>query len=188
MADERREFVAFLGRAGPDECRQYPILPYRRVLSTTEAREWLIALTSIWGKWYGGGTESQNLPPNVTLHQIVMEKTAASYEHLREVLARQGVKRLLELSFETDSCELDLGAASFAYAPTGAEMFWTSGTMDWMVDASHESSITFGGRWLIEAMKAYLQEYDRYIYKGWDLSRYESEGRAIGMEKGNTGP
>jgi len=66
--------------------------------------------------------------------------------------------------------ELDLVCASFTY--NGAEGFWTQPDMSWMVQASHESSITFGGEWLLQAMKAALPEFDRYIYRGWDDTLY----------------
>ena len=51
-----------------------------------------------------------------------------------------------------------------------------SGTMNWMVYASHESSITFGGSWLIEGMRRCLPLFDKYLYRGWDLAAYESQG------------
>jgi hypothetical protein len=44
--------------------------------------------------------------------------------------------------------------------------------MAWMVYASHESSITFGGHWLIECMRAALPAWNNYLYRGWDLAAY----------------
>jgi len=65
---------------------------------------------------------------------------------------------------------METQAAGFTY--DGAEGFWTSEDMNWLVYASHESSITFGGDWLIDGMRGFLPEFERYIYKGWDLAAY----------------
>jgi hypothetical protein len=45
--------------------------------------------------------------------------------------------------------------------------------MGWMVYASHESSITFGGAPLVARMRSALPGFSRYVYRGWDLSAYE---------------
>lgn len=68
--------------------------------------------------------------------------------------------------------KIDPAIASFPY--DGTESFWTAGDMDWMVYASHESPVTFGGDWLVERMSAAVPEFGRYRYKGYDLALYES--------------
>ena len=98
-------------------------------------------------------------------------ETPAAYKCLRESIARTGVTRLLELREWGESAELDLEIASFLY--NGAEGFWTTPDVAWMVYASHESSITFGGEWLIAAMRAVLPTFDKFVYKGWDLAAYD---------------
>ena len=88
------------------------------------------------------------------------------------LLEKQGISKLLELREFDDGFELEPAFAKFTY--TGAEGFWTTAEMDWLIYASHESSITFGGDWLIEAMQSFLPEFHRYIYKGWDLALYQA--------------
>ena len=80
------------------------------------------------------------------------------------------MQTLYELREHGDGRELALELAEFAY--DGAEGFWTNVECNWMVYASHEQSITFGGDRLIAAMRSKLREFDRWIYKGWDLSTY----------------
>jgi len=65
-----------------------------------------------------------------------------------------------------------LDTASVAFYYTGAEGFWTTGDSSWMVYVSHENSITFGGRWLIEHMQKSVPLFEKYIYKGFDPSLY----------------
>ena len=85
----------------------------------------------------------------------------------------RGITRLLELREYDEGYEQDIALAEFTY--DGREGFWTSGGMEWMVYASHESSITFGGAWLIGAMRKCLPDFDRFLYRGWDLSQYDLE-------------
>jgi hypothetical protein len=168
-ADERRRFVEFVGAADLNELARRPPLPFRRVLREDEHALLHEAFIRRWGKWYGGAVDG--VPADaVTLHEAAMEAPGA-YEHLCKTLADRGVSRLFELREWGDGYELDTAAAGFTY--TGAEGFWTSGEMAWMVYASHESSITFGGGWLVAAVRSVLPEFDRYRYRGWDLAAYE---------------
>jgi hypothetical protein len=57
---------------------------------------------------------------------------------------------LRELGTDVD-CELDLEL--FAPAYTGAEAFWTDRSFDWLIYASHESSVTVTGVRLLPAFK-----------------------------------
>jgi hypothetical protein len=43
--------------------------------------------------------------------------------------------------------------------------------MDWLIYASHESSITVAGDWLLEAVKAEWPEWEQHLYTGWDYKR-----------------
>lgn len=169
-ADERRRFLEFARTADVDQLVALPLLPYRRVLGEAEHARLYLAFVQKWGKWYGGEVDGIDpLPDAITLHVEAMEAPGA-YDHLRRVLTERGVTRLLELREWGDGCEIDTAAAEFTY--TGAEGYWTSGDMSWMVYASHESSITFDGP-LAAAMRPFLPEFDRYLYRGWNLAAYE---------------
>jgi hypothetical protein len=166
MQEERQRFAAFVRTVQPHAS---DLLPYRRVLGTAEAHELWRQFVAQWGTWCGGDVERDDLPPFVTLHVAAMDHPGA-YGQLRQALAGRGISRVIELREGGGGYEIDPALASFAY--DGPEGFWTADVMDWMVYASHESSITFGGEWLIERMRAALPEFDRYRYKGYDLSLY----------------
>ena len=171
MADERRKFLEYVRSVGPAELAAVPPQPFRRVLDEPEHTALHEAFMRRWGKWYGGGVDAA--PPGsdaATLHVEAMEKDGA-YDDLRRALSDHGVRRMLELREWGDGYELDVEAAEFNY--TGAEGFWTDRDMAWMVYASHESSITFGGAWLIARMRACLPGFERFQYRGWDLSLYD---------------
>lgn len=170
--DERQRFTRFIRTADPERFRLEAPLPFRRVLKTTEHERFHDCFVRTWGRWYGGYVEGDHVPSYVTLHDAAMDAPNA-YESLRRLIIDHGVTRLLELREWGEGYELDVTTASFAY--NTAEGVWTAGAMDWMVYASHESSITFGGDWLVDAMKLSLPSFDRYIYRGWDLSAYSLE-------------
>jgi hypothetical protein len=167
--EERRNFQKYVNSLELDKCANLPLLPFRRSLTTQQHKQLHAALISIWGTWYGGCTDLKSAPNNITLHTEAME-TPDSYSQLRKALIEHGITRLFEIREWGSGYELDVELAGFTY--TGAEGFWTSGDLSWMVYSSHESSITFGGTWLIEHMRRVLTGFDRYIYKGWDISAY----------------
>jgi hypothetical protein len=153
----------------PDNTPAGPTLPFRRVLTEQEHRHVHSALIEKWGTWYGGSSDSKSPPANITLHIAAMDDLKA-YSHLRNALISHGINRIFELREHGSGYELDLAEAEFTYK--GAEGFWTCGDLSWLVYASHESSITFGGAWLVERMRSALPNFCRYIYKGWDIAAY----------------
>jgi hypothetical protein len=171
ITDERRRFIEFARTADVGQFADLPRLPFRRVLGDAEHKALHEAFIRRWGRWYGGSVNARHpLPDVVTLHEVVMEAPGA-YDHLRLILAEHGVTRLFELRESGDGYELDTAASEFIY--NGDEGFWTAGEMEWMVYASHESSITFGGPWLAAAIRPHLPDFDRYLYRGWDLAAYQ---------------
>lgn len=169
-ADERKEFARFVREIDEPRLLEQQRLPYRRVFSTAEHDKLHRAVTEKWGKWYGGYPDKKTLHSEVaTLHVAAMEPPE-SYAQLRRILREHGVAHVLELREYGDGCEIPIDSAGFVY--DGAEGFWTSDGLDWLVYTSHESSITFGGHWLVEAMRSALPEFERYTYKGWDRSLY----------------
>ncbi len=64
--------------------------------------------------------------------------------------------------------EYEIELAHFEAAYDGREGYWTSGEMDWLIYASHESSITVAGEWLLEAVKSVWPEWREHVYTGWD--------------------
>jgi hypothetical protein len=47
----------------------------------------------------------------------------------------------------------------------GAEGYWSSGELDWIVYASHESSVTVGG-WLLADVKALWPAWAAHLWRG----------------------
>lgn len=163
-AEERQLFSNFVREVDGARLSQQHALPFRRVLGDGEHQAMHIALAGKWGKWYGGACDRRSPESEVvTLHTAVME-FPGSYSGLRTALVEHGVERLFELREYGSGYEITVKLAGFRY--TGAEGFWTNSAYDWLVYASHESSITFGSPWLVARMSEILPEFNRYIYKG----------------------
>jgi len=169
LEDERRRFCKFIEDLDVETCMRGPRVPFRRVLKRAEAKAFNARFFQTWGRWYGGGCDRDDIPPNATLHTDAMNDPAA-YEAIRTALRARGIARVFEWREWGHSYEMDIDLAEFQY--TGAEGFWFMDSVEWMITASHESSITFGSEWLIRAMRESLKEFDRYIYKGWDSNGY----------------
>jgi hypothetical protein len=167
---ERRLFSEFVTTVQAAQLATQQRLPFRRVLTDHEHKVMRLAVAGSWGNWYGGSCDREwPAAEVVTLHTAAME-APESYASLRTVLTERGEGLLFELREWGDGCEIPIESATFLY--NGAEGFWTNQNLEWLVYASHESSITFGGEWLVGKMRKVLPEFDRYIYKGWDHSKY----------------
>lgn len=171
IEEERSQFATFIRSLTEDQLRCVPPLPFRRVLGDGEHNELHKLFTDKWGKWYGGCVAPErSRPDTMTLHVVAMERSDGCAS-LRKIFADHHIRRLLELREFDEGHELDLDVAEFAY--NGAEGFWTERQMEWMVYASHEASVTFGGAWLVSAVKSSFPEFERYRYRGWDLKEYD---------------
>lgn len=161
-------FAAFIRTARVEDHAAVPPLPYRRVLGEAERAARWRGFEAVWGRWYGGCGDRADVPPFVTLHEDVMEAPDARGA-LRRALVGRGETRVLDFRELEESHEIDVAAAGFHY--NGAEGVTTAPPYGWMVCASHESSITFGGQWLIDAVRPAL-DFDRFAYRGWEPALY----------------
>ena len=47
----------------------------------------------------------------------------------------------------------------------GSEGYWSSGDLDWIIYASHESSVAVGG-WLLGAVKQRWPDWRAHVWRG----------------------
>ncbi len=168
--DECSSYSAFARGLTPEAVEGTEPLPFRRRLIAAEYERLEAKLFTRWGRWYGGCCDLPSVPPYLTLHSAFMDPPGR-LPAIRTWLGRRGVSRLWELREARFGYEIDIEDAEFRY--TGDEGFWTSADMEWMIYASHESSITFGGLSLANEVTARWPECERYRYKGYDLSKYD---------------
>lgn len=164
MTEEREAFCRFISTTKPPDLNEVVGLPYRRVLSAAESQTIWSRLCGRWqipkGYWYPLA--------ECKLSDVVAFKTrafdeAVATERLRSILAARGIERVWELREYGPEYEEDV--ALFEPYYNGAEGFWSSGDLDWIMYASHESSVTVAG-WLLQNVKAMWPSWAAHVWTG----------------------
>jgi hypothetical protein len=163
MANERNSFCEFVLGLTDVELQSVQPLPYRRVLSPSEA-------DSLWSRLRGRWdiTNKSWFPlahcarPDIVAFQDRHFNDFCSVFNLVDLLAARGISRVWELRECGPEYEQDVSLFDPYY--NGAEGFWSAGDLDWIVYASHESSITVGG-WLLAEIEERWPEWNQRI---WD--------------------
>lgn len=163
MEDEREKFVRFVRNLSEAELAAVEPLPYCRVLSEAECDALREQLKTAWGidqdYWYPLDGDP---PPDVAVFQAPHFEKALCPEPLQAILHQRGIERIWELREHGPSYEIELSALAPYY--DGAEGFWFSSEGDWLLYASHESSITAVGKTLIAAIEQAWPEWKRHIW------------------------
>jgi hypothetical protein len=120
---------------------------------------------------------SDDLPPHVLAFEQAGFARAITTVSLQGILRQHGVEHIWELREFGPEYELDLKSLKPTY--TGGEGYWTSGDMTWLMYASHESSITVAGEWLITAVKEAWPNWELHLYAYTDWC-YEPPSRTQG--------
>jgi hypothetical protein len=152
VQEEREMFSQFVQNLSGVQSQAVQPLPFRRVLSPNESSELWSRLRERWGisggYWYPLAHEARQ---DIEASQDEPFHDAVPAEILRTILEEQGVRRVWELRESEPHYEEELDWFDPCY--NGAEGYWSSAEMDWIIDASHESSVTVGG-WMLERIKA----------------------------------
>ncbi len=163
MANERKSFCAFICGLLDAELQSVQPLPFQRVLSESESESLWSRLRERWqitnDYWFP-------LAECVTLDVVAFQdryfNDFCSHFNLADLLSSRGISRVWELREYGPEYEQDVSIFYPHY--NGAEGFWSSGDLDWVVYASHESSITVGG-WPLAEIKNHWPEWKQRIWE-----------------------
>jgi hypothetical protein len=166
-ADAYRTHIQVLGTT---DLANIEPLPFRRVIDEQESKRLWNQLKKAWD--IGGGhwfplKEGPVAPNVVAFHKDYFEKMDG-VRLLRESLKTHGISKVFQLQeFGPPEPEYEIEISTFepAYG-SGGEQYSTSEPTDWVVYASHESSITICGDWLTETFKEKWPEWIERTYKG----------------------
>ncbi|MEV0351087.1 hypothetical protein AB0H88_35340 [Nonomuraea sp. NPDC050680] len=161
MAEERRLFQstlqAWVARA------DFPVepLPYRRVLMPAQSFERQKQLEQRWGlvgrSWHP--MLAKPTPPDVLVLTEASMWDEQGLAQVRAALRDMSGGRVTELREYGADYLVDV--EMFAPQYTGAEGVWSDDTLTWIVFASHEGTVAFGGQ-LANALEAKWTELDRW--------------------------
>jgi hypothetical protein len=170
LREEAADFKAYVQVLEDRDLGDIAPLPYRRVLTEEESKKLWNRLKQTWdigdGCWF---PLRDNPVPNhlLTLHVDYFARMKGA-ELLHDALSNRGVSRVFQLNeFKSidPEYEMELSILEPRYA-SGGEQYCTSESFDWVVYASHESSITIGGDWLTEIIKERWPDWPRRTYGG----------------------
>jgi len=163
IADERQRFTDHILTLASGPLPDEPALPYRRVLSRDEVA---LLWARVKQRWGCDGSYFFPLAEHSEATLRAFDATAFDQEfpaaRLRNIVAGWGVSRLYELREYGDA---NLVIATDGWEPyyDGAEGFWFADSLEWLLYASHESSMTTGGT-LTEAIVAQWPDAAKH---GW---------------------
>lgn len=166
--EEAEDFRVYVEALTLRDLVQVEPLPYRRVLSKEEGERLWHGLRKTWGiggdYWFP--LKEGAMPPSILAFHTDYFESINGQHILRDGLAKHGVSTVFLLhEFGDPEYEVELGIFEPGYRD-GGEQYSTSEHGDWVVYASHESSITIGGEWLIEIFRALHPECVGLTYKG----------------------
>lgn len=161
ISEERAALCKFTEQLTEQDLAAVEPLFYRRALSAKESNSIQEKLNSRWevkGYWYPLAIEK---PDNVEGFQETHFEKEVGAEKLQAILRNYGVEKIYEIREHGANYELELSAFEPYYS--GAEGFWCDEKFDWIIYASHESSITIGG-WLLPEIKAIWSNWEERIW------------------------
>ena len=163
MYRERQDFLEFLHSVTLADLAHVEPLPYRRVLDASESQRIWAALRDAWdmppGCWYPLADTTR---ADVAAYDTDAFMMNVPTEVLHERLRRQGIRRIWEL--KEYGPEFEEAIELFAPLYDGAEGYWCSQGLDWIVYASHEGSITVGGS-LVATIHDVWPHYSEHPWK-----------------------
>lgn len=140
-------------------------LPYRRTLDELESRIiWnrMIERWDISGEcWYP--LREVNVPDRMLAMSASVFLDGGRLQTLHLLLAAQGVDRVWEVWECVDDRATEIELALFKPFCSFSEGYWTSENMDWLIYASHESSVTLAGDRLVAGVKSAWTDWETYL-------------------------
>lgn len=170
VAAERELLALAILNAGAQDLARVPPMAYRRTLTAAEGAGVRTELQRTWGTdgyWFPLDRYADEPPP---AHTVAFDDAPfasdALQQTLRDVLASGGVTRVLELreyDRDTEDKEIELALLT-PYCGTGGEGFWLDRSYSWLIYASHEETLTIGGRELLAALQAAWPAWRDHVF------------------------
>jgi hypothetical protein len=163
ILDERRKFKAYISGLSQQGLASTTPLPYRRVLNQKESATIRALVKQRWGAtagsyWYPLSSRTSN---DIEAFDAEAFHEVLAPSIMRETLKARGIARIWNLTEYGPEYEYDLEWLSAFY--NGDEQFFVSKSMDWIVYASHENSITIGG-FMLDEVKQYWKDWEQHLW------------------------
>jgi len=166
MEEERSAMLQFVADRSEEELTHVEPLPYRHIVPDTLGQEQWLRLAQAWGidvkssYWY---------PLSETIRSDLVAFDAGYFardvrpEQLQALLGNGGETRVWEFREFGLTARLDLALLEPTY--TGEEGYWSNSGVDWILYASHESSLAVGGS-LLPEVKRIWPNWRQFVWTG----------------------
>lgn len=165
MAEERSDMVAFLSALDDDALARVEPLPYRHVLPKPEGdRRWQLLAT----RWNIDASSSYWYPlagderPDLLAFDSGYFGRDVHADLLHRIVRILKSHRVWEFREFGLSSEIDVALLEPVYS--GEEGYWCDAACNWIIYASHESSIAVGGP-LLNEIKRGWPEWQQFLWK-----------------------
>lgn len=161
MNEERGALDKFIAQLTENDLVAVEPLFYRRVLDAKETEVIWGQLKLAWGitggYWFPLAHRQRD---DIEAFQDAYFHQEVGREELQTILRDRGAETLFEMREDGINYELELSILEPYY---NLEGYWCDGTFDWIIYASHESSITIGG-WLLPEIKKIWSNWKERIW------------------------
>lgn len=162
IQDERNKFIAFIGKVTIEELQNVEALPYRRRLKTDEAKSIRKQLKKIWG--YDHYWEPiEHASPKETVFLMKANIISSDYDKIIDIVKEKSDAKIFEISEDHIDYEIEIDS----FDPDCYETIFTDKTYNWVIYGSHESTLAFGGTWLVTFMKQLFADRENKLNK-WE--------------------
>jgi len=170
LCEEVEDYRTYIRALSERDLVNITPLPFRRVIGVDESKNLWNQLKIVWnigeGSWFP--LRDGPIPPSVMTFHVEYYEKMDGLRLLHEALMRRSISRVFELhEFDPDEPdnEIELSILKPAYL-WGGEQYCTDKNVDWVVYASHESSITIAGEWLTQIFKENWPDWAQRSYGG----------------------
>ncbi len=162
MNEEREALSNFIAKITENDLSLVGPLFYRRVLTAEEGATIWDRLRMDWGikegYWYPLADRKRE---DIEAFQDAYFEKELGTEKLRTILHAHGIETLWEMREDGVNHELELSVFEPYY--DGNEGYWCDSSFEWIIYASHESSITIGG-WLLPEIKSVWSNWKERVW------------------------
>lgn len=142
-------------------------------LTPSESEELVQKLNSIWGITRDYWTPLDGNSAREDLIYYPQDYFYREFKHYRltEVLEKLNDDRILCWSFETNPNEFYSVAPDELERYDGLERFYCGSDYDWVIYQSHEDTITFAGKKLIDALKESWEDWQDNVNEWYEIKK-----------------
>ncbi|MEG5146995.1 hypothetical protein QUB27_30120 [Microcoleus sp. AT8-B6] len=158
MQDERKKFNHFMESVTVNDLQEIEPLPYRRILTKVESEQVRQALLEHWNFQGNYWEPLEELSPKPNIFLMKDNITDSDYEQIIEGIQKRADNKVFEITEDGSDAEIEISL----FHPDCYETIYCDKSYEWIVYGSHESTVAFGGTWLLDFIRQlYIDRQDK---------------------------